>query len=340
MDGTAIQAMMAELAPVIRDYIDEKFAPVVRRLEAVEVGKANVVTLDEVKALSVSQARETGEQAARAIQDSVSKLVRADEVRSIVAEELASATEPVLEGVARRIEALESKPPPEIDTVVVLRLVQDEVAKLPVPQDGKDADPEAIAIQVQETLHETFRETAQQIVAESIADGLASLSPPEKGEPGDKGEPGQDGCGIKDLMQDHDGNLVATFDDGRMKNVGPVRGKDGEKGLDGRDGRDGTDGKDGRDGFNLEDFDCQPIDERTIKLMFTRGDIMHSFELEFPVIIDRGVFRAGEEYKRGDAVTWGGSLWIAQQETTAKPDSPESGWRLAVKKGRDGKDSK
>ena len=45
-------------------------------------------------------------------------------------------------------------------------------------------------------------------------------------------------------------------------------------------------------------------------------------------------------YVRGDAVTWGGSLWIAQKETSAKPDSPESGFRLAVKKGRDGKDAK
>ena len=74
--------------------------------------------------------------------------------------------------------------------------------------------------------------------------------------------------------------------------------------------------------------------------MFTRGDTKHSFELEFPVIIDRGVFKEGQAYVRGDAVTWGGSLWIAQKETGAKPDGPDSGWRLAVKKGRDGKDAK
>jgi hypothetical protein len=68
--------------------------------------------------------------------------------------------------------------------------------------------------------------------------------------------------------------------------------------------------------------------------------VAHSYELEFPVPIDRGVFKEGEPYVRGDVVTWGGSLWIAQKATSAKPDSPDSGFRLAVKRGRDGKDAK
>jgi hypothetical protein len=52
-------------------------------------------------------------------------------------------------------------------------------------------------------------------------------------------------------------------------------------------------------------------------------------------VIDRGVWREGQ-YKAGDAVTWAGSLWIAQKDTDAKPDSGD-GWRLSVKRGRDGK---
>ena len=39
----------------------------------------------------------------------------------------------------------------------------------------------------------------------------------------------------------------------------------------------------------------------------------------------------------GDGTTWGGSFWIAQGETGEKPDTGK-GWRLAVKKGRDGRD--
>ena len=36
-------------------------------------------------------------------------------------------------------------------------------------------------------------------------------------------------------------------------------------------------------------------------------------------------------------MTWGGSLWTAQDDTAEKPDGSKT-WRLAVKKGRDGKD--
>src|SRR5690606_21509906 len=46
---------------------------------------------------------------------------------------------------------------------------------------------------------------------------------------------GKDGAGIADLLIDRDGNLVATFTDGRMKSLGVVVGKDGAPGRDGAD---------------------------------------------------------------------------------------------------------
>jgi hypothetical protein len=171
---------------------------------------------------------------------------------------------------------------------------------------------------------------------------LEARPAPEKGDKGDPGESikGETGVGLAGALIDRSGVLVLTLSDGTTRDLGPVVGKDGTNGQDGADGLPGEPGKDGADGFGLDDFDCQPVDERTIKLMFTRGETCHSYELEFPVTIYRDVFKAGETYARGDAVTWGGSLWIAQKETDAKPDSPESGWKLAVKKGRDGKDAK
>ena len=47
----------------------------------------------------------------------------------------------------------------------------------------------------------------------------------------------------------------------------------------------------------------------------------------------RGVFKADEEYAAGDHVTYGGSLWIALEDTTASPGGESRDWQLAAKRG-------
>ena len=136
---------------------------------------------------------------------------------------------------------------------------------------------------------------------------------------------GKDAANIVEALKDS-GELVLTLQDGRLIRTGI---------------RDGEKGQDGRDGFGFDDMDaCVLDDDRTIELSFRRGEEEKCFTFKWPVPVDRGVYKAGEAYEHGDAVTWGGSLWIAQRQTDAKPDTPDSGWRLAVKKGRDGKDAK
>lgn len=170
---------------------------------------------------------------------------------------------------------------------------------------------------------------------------LEARPAPEKGDPGEKGvdgkdgsdgNPGADGRGIKELLIDRNGELVATMDDGEMKTLGPVIGKDGSP---------GEHGKDGRDGIALDSFEAIVLDDdRTIELKFVSGEIERVASFKWPQPLDCGVYKAGEQYERGDMVTWGGSLWLAQRATDAKPDTADSGWRLACKKGRDGKDAK
>lgn len=209
-------------------------------------------------------------------------------------------------------------------------------------------------------------------------EALEARPAPERGEVGEKGDRGEsgiqgrDGVGIAGALIDRSGVLVLTLSDGSTRDLGIVVGKDGrdgeqgpagesgpqgepgpqgekgeagDNGKDGIDGRDGAkgdqglSGRDGRDGFDLEDFDIEAgEDGRTATLKFQRGDNVHRYELEFPVMIYRGVWKDGE-YRTGDVVTWGGSLWHCDEKTGAKPDSANSGWRLAVKKGRDGKDA-
>ncbi len=57
-------------------------------------------------------------------------------------------------------------------------------------------------------------------------------------------------------------------------------------------------------------------------------------------MIYRKIWLPGQGYHKGDAVTFGGSLWIACETTTAKPGETgeaSRAWQLAVKKGAEGK---
>ena len=139
---------------------------------------------------------------------------------------------------------------------------------------------------------------------------------------------------------DRDGALVLMMPDGSQTNLGQVVGRSVEPAAVAAMVRDEVAKiPPPRDGFGFEDLSVQLADdERTLLLRFARGDKAKEFALTMPVVLDRGVFREGATYEKGDACTFGGSLWIAQGDTSAKPDAPASNWRLAVKRGRDGKD--
>jgi hypothetical protein len=160
----------------------------------------------------------------------------------------------------------------------------------------------------------------------------------QAGEPGEKGADGRDGVGLAGAIIDRSGNLVVTLTDGTTRDLGAVVGRDGINGVDGRDGVDGVAGAMGERGFGLDDFDVEQVDASTVLLKFIRGDVQETYELHFPVVVDRGVYKAGEAYPKGSGATWGGSYWIAQKDTETKPGDGDD-WRLAVKKGRDGKDA-
>lgn len=225
----------------------------------------------------------------------------------------------VLAPIIKRLDDLDARlaepAASEADLAAVKRDVESlrkALSELPVPQDGKDGEPGP------------------------------------QGDPGEKGEPGQDGkdgapgadgkdgadgrdgADVVELLIDRDGALVATLSNGRTKTLGPVVGKDG---APGHNGVDGAPGKDGRDGLGFDDLDLVE-NEAGVFLRFARGEVVKEFRL--PIVTDRGVYREGH-YRKGDGVTWAGSFWIAQDDTAEKPDSGK-GWRLAVKRGRDGRD--
>lgn len=184
------------------------------------------------------------------------------------------------------------------------RIAELEARPAPVKGDpGESIDPEAV----------------NEMISAAVDKAVAELPRPKDG------EDGKDAAGIVQALKDS-GELVLTLSDGGLIRTGI---------------RDGEKGKDGRDGIDLTSFEAIVLDDdRTIELKFASGDEERVASFRWPTVIDRGVYKIGNEYEPGDGVTWGGSYWIAQAKTNDKPDGPDSGWRLAVKKGRDGKDAK
>jgi hypothetical protein len=58
-------------------------------------------------------------------------------------------------------------------------------------------------------------------------------------------------------------------------------------------------------------------------------------ELESAPLKYMGTWKQGAAYGRGALVTFDGSIFHANREYPGKPATPNSGWQLAVKRGKD-----
>lgn len=199
-----------------------------------------------------------------------------------------------------------------VDMDEVRKQIAEEVAKIPAPQDGKPGAD-----------------------GQKGADGEKG----EKGEPGEKGEQGRDGRDGqrgepgKDALQIE---VLSTIDEEKsyqrgtwaFYKGGTWRASKTTKGMDGWECS--------QNGVQNIAIVQDPDDPRRIAIGIkqSNGEIVEQ-ELHIPMVLYKGVFKEGEPYRQGDAVTWARHLWIAGKDTTDKPDFGGS-WRLAVKGGRDG----
>jgi hypothetical protein len=133
------------------------------------------------------------------------------------------------------------------------------------------------------------------------------------------------------------------------------QGKQGPMGPAGIDGKDGERGKQGEPGRNAADLTLlqdhidqrleRMIDSMTITTANGGRTLLFSIggrkvrEVKTALVLDAGIWKEGAVYSEGDGVTQGGSFWIAQTTTSVKPGASEE-WRLAVKRGNDGRDAK
>lgn len=218
-------------------------------------------------------------------------------------------------------------------------------------KDGKDAD--------MNVLIEMCKEWAVGTVAKLYEDGAI-----KSGKDGKDGRDGRDGVdgktvsldeitalvndAVADLPAprhvvsgyiDRNGDLHHVLSDGTDVSFGKVVGRDGVDGKDakGEAGQNGKDGKDGKDGLGFKDMSVTFDGERDLVFKFVLEERVEELALTIPFMIYRGVWKAGE-YKRGDTITRDGSLYVAIRDTDAQPGTVESGWQLAAKRGRDGRD--
>lgn len=103
-----------------------------------------------------------------------------------------------------------------------------------------------------------------------------------------------------------------------------------------KSGADGKDGVNGIDGIGFDDLTVDYDGERNVTIKFVSGDRVKEFPIRLPSMIYRGQYEADKNYEKNDAVTMGGSVWIAQKDSPeSRPGTNEGEWKLAVKKGRD-----
>lgn len=194
MDQKDMRALAREFAPVVREYVGEAVAPLVRRLEALEarqsvvpkdgVGIAGALKNSDgllVLTLSNGQTVETG------IRDGV-------DGNDADVGAIAKMIDDVVKAAVAEIPPAEDGK--DVDPGVVKAMVADEVrtavAALPPPRDGVDADPEALAAAVKTEVaaavgkfDAAFRAEVPVIVAEAVTEALKTIELPEAPKPVD-----------------------------------------------------------------------------------------------------------------------------------------------------------
>lgn len=220
-------------------------------------------------------------------------------VLALVTEAVGKAVPIAVEAIPKPKDGKDAVNGKDADPIVTAALVDDAVKKavanLPRPQDGK-------SVTVDE-LHPAIQK--------AVGEALAAIPKPK------------DGVGTAGAVIDQDGVLNLTLTDGTLLKLGRVVG------------RDALPGERGKDGFGFEHMEVVQGEERGAVIRFQRGEEVKEFPLRLHGFIDRGVFKEGQSYGVGDAVSFGGSLWLAQKDTGDKPETSDA-WRLAVKRGRDG----
>lgn len=279
--------------------------------------------------------------------------------QQIASLEKALAERPDLEAIANQAAALIPAPEPGKDTdpEVIKQMVADAVAALPAPEpgeDGKSVTIEDVAPMIREEAAQAAAdlpapkdgesvtiEDVQPMLATMVTDAVKALPPAEAGKDADmdaiKQHVEQLVKGIEPAPAPTVDEVAATFER-RFSDLALSWERQARETFDKAADRMPTP-KDGRDALPLDSFDLTLGDDgRTVTVKMQAGDAFIEKSVKIAAVMDRGVFIKDQGYEKGDGTTYGGCYWIAQKDAPEGVPGGSADWRLAVKKGRDGKD--
>lgn len=214
------------------------------------------------------------------------------------------------------------------------KALEESIKAIPAPEKGDKGD----SVDMEEVLKYIAQEIAKQCAAIKIPEpeipDVASLVSDEvKKQVGSieipKPKDGEDGKDALEL------NILPQIDQDKsyprntyaMHNGGLWRSHEKTSGMRGWECV-----VDGISQINVEQ-DLENERSFTIKAVKSSGDETKQV-FNIPAQIYRGVHEIGKTYRKGDTVTWNGSIWTCKEDTEEAPNSASKLWTLSVKAGR------
>ena len=214
----------------------------------------------------------------------------------------------------------------DYDPDVLQQAVNDAVANIPQPADGKSLTPDDVRPMLEQMVKEAVshihvprdgRDYDPDVLQKAVLDAVSALPAPQDG---------RDATALEilpaiDDQKSFPRGTYATHQGGLWRAYEKTHGMRGWECL--------VDG--------VADIDVSMTGERLFSVVVRQSSGQRTEKtFSLPVMLYRGVFRAGETYHPGDTVTWGGSLWHCNSMTEDKPgEANSSAWTLAAKRGRD-----
>lgn len=309
MNTREVEAAAKAFAPVVRGYVD-KVAKTIRAEISEAISDAikmiNDKMAESIAAIPVVDTQGIAEKAALLV-----KVEPGKDGESVSIEEIQQLIDDAT------VKAISELPVPKdghsvtIDDVkpMIDEAVSTAVSAIPAPKDGKSVSPDDVRSVVDEAVEKAISEI--EIVA------------PEDG------KPGRDALEIDllpriDAEKSYPRGTWATHHGGIWRAHSTTDGMRGWECV-----------VDGQHEIRIDQIDARTFE--SVAISSSGKEVRRKMAL--PTMVYCGIFKEGNDYQKGDMVTFGGSLWHCNTDTKTKPGDAAKDWQLCAKRGRDGKSS-